>query len=153
MLTTDTTAKITNDDIPALANIGHSKLEHRHKARYQVAGGADVAAVNQIIHRAYKAGTVLAAYATPDAVPAGGTLSITIDIHKSTGGGAWATILSSTTTISSAGTARTPIAMSLSGTPALIAGDLLKVIITVAGAAGTNVQGLLVDVDIAENCA
>lgn len=151
VMTVDPTGKMDNSAVPDGANIDQAKLQTRARATYGQAGGADAAAADVIVHRAYKASTVLAATITPDAVPAGGTKTLTIDVKKSTAGGAWSSILSATTTLNTSSVARTPVALSLSGTPTLLAGDALRVSITVGGTGGTGVQGFVVDLVLAEN--
>lgn len=144
-------ASITSAAIAAAANISQSKLQHRRTAQVQVDGGADVATVTKYLCRFHRSATLLGLFATPDAVPAGGTKAIVIDVKKSTGGGAWASILSATLTINSSSTARTPVTLSYSGSPTFVEGDVLQVVITASGTGGTGVQGLLVDLVAAED--
>ena len=147
----DLTNQITDLSIPSGANLTQPKLQHRHQVAYQQIGGADATAADAILYRAYKSATVLEAKITPDAVPAGGTKTLTVDIQNSTGGGAWATNLTGTTSLGTSDTARTPKAISLSGTPTMVAGDVLRAHLTIGGSGGTGVQGFIVDVVIAEN--
>lgn len=147
----DLTGQVNATSITSGANLPQQNLQHRARATYQVAGGADVAAATQVIYHAYKAGSLIAAYATPDAVPAGGTKAIAIDLKRSAAGGAWTTVLSSTLTIDGTATARTPIALSPLASVSFVAGDALQLVITASGTGGTGVQGLLVDVLIAES--
>ena len=153
LLYVDPSNKIDDSAIPPGANINQTKLQSRARVLYSQIGAADPTVGDFIVHRSYTPATVLAANVTPDAVPAGGTKTMVIDIKKSTGGGAWATILTGVTTLTTASTARTPVAISLSGTPTLIAGDLLRISITAGGSGGTGVQGFLVDIVLAENGA
>ena len=143
---------VDNAAVKDSANLSQTKLQHRAHRTYHQVGGADVVAFDNILYRAYKHATVLEITATPDVVPAGGTKTLTIDVKKSTAGGAWGTILSGTTEINSSSVARTPLELSLSGSPSLLAGDILKVVGTLAGSGGTNVQGVLVEAVLAEDC-
>lgn len=143
---------VDNAAVKVNANLAEDKLQHRAHPTYNQAGGTDVVAFDTIIYRVYKHATVLEISATPDAVSAGGTKTLTIDVKKSTAGGAFATILSATTELNTSSAARTPVELSLSGTPTLLAGDLLKVIGTLGGSAGTNAQGLLIEAVIKEDC-
>lgn len=151
-LVTDTYGKITASDIAPGANLLETDVQHRRHLHHAVAGGADAAALTIQLGRMAKSGSIVSAYVTPNAVPAGGTKTMTVDLQKSTGGGAWTTVLSSTLTINSSSTARTPVAMSLSGTPTHVAGDVYQLVVTVAGTGGTGVQGWDIDVYATENC-
>ena len=99
LLYSDPTNKIDNSCIPPAANIDDSKINHRARILYNQIAGSDPTAGSCIVFRAYAGAKVLAANVTPIAVPAGGTKTMTVDIQKSTGAGAFATILSSTTTL------------------------------------------------------
>jgi hypothetical protein len=68
--------------------------------------------------------------------------TVVIDLQKSTGGGAYATVLSSTYTMNSSKTARTVYNPSIS-TTSFSANDIFKVVWTVTG---TSAAGLLVTV-------
>lgn len=152
MLVTDTYQKITAADIAPGANLLETDVQHRRHLHYAVAGGADAAALTMLLGRMAKSGSIVSAYVTPDVVPATGTKTMTVDLQKSTGGGAWTTVLSSTLTINGSSVARTPVAMSLSGTPTHVAGDVYRINVTVGGSGGTGVQGWEIDVYATENC-
>lgn len=68
--------------------------------------------------------------------------TVVVDLQKSTGGGAYASVLSSTYTMNSSKTARTVYAATLSST-AFAANDIFKVVWTVSG---TSAADLLVSV-------
>ncbi len=75
--------------------------------------------------------------------------SLTIDLKKSTGGGAFATVLTGVMTIDSTTTVRTIIAGALAATT-LVDGDHLQLVIAVSGASGTQSKDLSVTVQIEE---
>lgn len=97
-------------------------------------------------------GTLLGVEAAIDVVATGGDRTITVDLHKSTGGGGFATVLSSTIGFNSGSSVRTAVAGVLSAT-SLVDGDILRVVVSVAGAAGAQAQGLIVSVHFAEKFA
>lgn len=67
--------------------------------------------------------------------------TVTVDIQKSTAGGAFATVCSVTIGFSTSTPVRVPVAATFSST-ALTDGDVLEAIVTVAGGSGTQAQGL-----------
>ncbi len=75
--------------------------------------------------------------------PTGADRTITVDLHKSTGGAAFATVLSATIGFVDASVERVATAATFAST-ALTDGDILEVVVTVAGAAGNQATGLTV---------
>jgi hypothetical protein len=75
--------------------------------------------------------------------PTGADRTITVDLQKSTGGAAFATVLSATIGFVDASVERVATAATISST-ALTDGDILQVVVTVAGAAGNQATGLTV---------
>lgn len=73
-----------------------------------------------------------------------------VDLQKSTGGGAFATILTGTIDIDNTAVDLVAEAGTLSNS-ALVADDLLRLVITVSGAAGAQALGLFVKVVVDEN--
>lgn len=72
----------------------------------------------------------------------GADRTVTIDVQKSTGGGAFATVLSTTIDIDDGTTVRTPLAATIAS-PTYVAGDIFQAIATVAGSAPDQALGLL----------
>jgi hypothetical protein len=151
----DLTDAINNKSVVSGANIDEAKVMHRHHATLRLKAGTDVVAQTEHIFCAYTGCEVLAVRAIADTVPSGGGVDkkVTIDVKKSTGGGAFSSILTGTFDIDSADTSKTAVTGTLDGTPTLVAGDLLEAVVTVSGSVGTQAQGLLVEVIIAENGA
>jgi hypothetical protein len=79
-----------------------------------------------------------------------GDYTVTVDLHKSTGGGAFATVLTTTIGFSSADSARTAKAAVISSA-SLTDGDILKAVVTVAGSSGTQAQGLACTLTLRED--
>lgn len=81
----------------------------------------------------------------------GADRTVTVDLQKSTGGGAFATILSTPLTWNTNSTAvRTAQAATISSAN-LVDGDILQAVITVAGSAGAQAQGLLLTLQLRED--
>jgi hypothetical protein len=86
------------------------------------------------------------------AIATGADRTVTVDLQKSTGAGAFATVLSSTIGFTNASVLRTALSAVFSST-SLVAGDILRLVITVAGAAGAQATGLLVTLTMEETYA
>lgn len=82
-----------------------------------------------------------------EAVATGADRTVTIDVQKSTGGGAYATVLSATIVFNNATVLRTWSTATISNT-SLVADDVLKITVAVAGAAGAQATGLIVEVTL-----
>ena len=127
--------------IPAAKEVARFAKDHRQAA------GADVAAQAEIVHVAARAGVVASIEAAVDAAPTGGDKAVTIDIKKSTGGAAWASILTAAIVINAATSSRVAVAGVIDAAKAAYAaGDLFEVVATVSGATGDQAQGLAVTV-------
>jgi hypothetical protein len=143
---------LTDAMVNALAAISASKLEHSIGKTYSQSIDAVVAAdTGTIIHIAHNTGSVEAVRVGCDTAPTGGDLAYTVDVQKSTAGGAWATILAGVVTIDSSDADRTVDIGSISGTVSLIAGDMIRVVVAVSGSTGTQGSGVCVDVLMHEN--
>jgi hypothetical protein len=132
--------------IAAGINLGHEKIQHRTVYQKDFVSGTDVAAGSWLIGRVYRDSTVLEITATPLVVP---TLdkTVSVDIQRSTAGSTFSSIVTAAVSISSTETARVPIDVAFPSTSsALVEGDLLQLVLAVAGSSGDNVKGLLVDV-------
>lgn len=145
---------IDNDAIEAGAGIESSKLEHRHVIRYDQITGTAVTAETRGVHIVRGAtGTLISMEAAiVGAIATGGDRTVTVDLRKSTGGAAFATVCSSTIGFTSADTIRVPEAAVFSST-SLVDGDILQIVVTVAGAAGNQAQGLVVTLNLDEDAS
>lgn len=127
-------------------------VEHEHKLQYSTATDATtVAAVTKTLGAIHYTGEVVEVSVTPITAPTGGDLAFTVDIKKSTGAGAFASILSAVETVDSSSVNRTAQYATLSGTPALVRGDLLQVVIATSGSTGTQGAGVDITIRIREN--
>lgn len=142
---------ITNAAIVAAAGIEATKVVHRHfKHVYQSPGSAIVAQTVDV-HIARASGTLKAIEAAiTGALADDASRTVTIDLQKSTGGAAFASVLTATFAFSSSDTIRTLKSGTLN-TTAFVDGDILRVVVTVAGGSGNQAQGLVVAVNFEEN--
>ena len=145
---------ITNAMVSASAAFAHTKLEHRYQASHILESTAAVIQASKHIFHAYRPCTVLGGAAVVETIADSTGRVVTVDILKSTAGSTYSSILSASLTFNSTNaTARTPKAFSLSGTPTLLQGDILKTSITVAGSTGTQAKGLGVFLNLYEDPA
>lgn len=145
-------ASVTDLTVATGANINADKLEHQIEVSKQlVAPGTAITAQTHLwfINRSTTT-TVIDARAAITTQATGSDRTVTVDVQKATGGGAFATIMATTINITNA----TPINTSVDGTVgaagALVAGDILQVVVTVAGVAGAQAQGLVVTLTLQE---
>jgi len=126
--------------------------QQEHKLEYSTATDATtVAAFTGTLGAIHYTGDVVEVSVTPITAPTGGDLEFTVDIRKSTGAGAFATILSSVETVDNTSTTRTAQYATLSGTPTLARGDLLQLVIAVSGSTGAQGIGVNVTIRYREN--
>lgn len=135
-----------NEDIAGDAGIETSKMLHRHAVQYGQAGGADVAAATVYVHIAKAAGTVHSLRVATNQKPTGDR-TFTVDVQKSTGGGAFATILTGVVTINASSTDRVPAAGVLdAGEIEYDEDDIFRVVIALGGSTGNHAQGMIVSI-------
>lgn len=110
-----------------------------------------VAALTKWVHIVRGAtGSVVSVESAIAVVATGADRTITVDLQKSTGAGAFATILSATMGFTNGSSVRTPVAGTISSA-SLVDGDILQIVVTVAGAAGNQATGLTTVVNIQED--
>lgn len=143
---------VTNDAVEEDAGIEASKLEGEyHLSHYQTTGTAVVAAVQDVFIVRGATGTIVSIEAAiTGAIATGADRTVTVDLHRSTGGGAFATVLSATIVLDDDSVLRVAEAGTISS-DSLLDGDILRIVVTVAGAAGNQGQGLVVTVHIRED--
>lgn len=137
-------------DMADEANVEATKLQHREVIAREVFGPlVSVAAKTEYWFALTGCeGVQLVAIEAAIGVQAtGADRTVTVDLQKSTGGGAFATVLSSTVDITDGTTVRSMIAGAINNT-AIIEGDILQVVITVAGSADAQATGLIVAVTL-----
>jgi hypothetical protein len=132
--------------------IDASKVTRHESVNVQLFGPTTtVTALTQDIHIVRGVtGTLLAIQAAIcGTIATGADRTVTVDLQKSTGAGAYATVLSSTVGFTNVSVLRTAVSGVLSGTSVIVA-DILRLIVTVAGAAGAQALGLVVTVTMEE---
>lgn len=141
---------ITNAAISSTADIDKDKLaHHQFSVKCFQEPGTDVVAQTAVVHVARKAGTIVAVQAAAVTAPAGGDKKTTIDLEVSTGGGAFASVLSAAFDIPNGGDDLTAYSGTISSA-SYAAGDLIEIVVTVSGSTGTQADGLVVTVTLAE---
>lgn len=141
---------IGDDAVSASDPLGATKVKHQHKILFTQATGAVVVPEERIVHIAQKAATIVSVEAVLALAPDGSS-SFTIDVKKSTGAGAFSSILTSVVTFNSSSVDRTLQAATLSGTPTLVDGDLLQVVIAEVSEDEDIGEGLAVVITLDEN--
>lgn len=145
------TNSITNNSLVANAGVETSKLVHRHLINLRQAPGSAVVAATYDIHIARAAGVLRAIEAViTGTVASGADRTITIDLLKSTGGGAFASVLSPTLVLDNTNVVRV-LETGAINTTAFVDGDLYRVTVAVAGSAGNQADGFSILITIDEN--
>lgn len=145
---------LVNNDIDTAAAIAATKLQGEFNVPLTQTG--TVVAATQYVHvvRGVNGQVVALQAAITETIATGGDRTVTLDLARSTGAGAFASILSSTLVFTSASVLRTVSTASLSSSPtALVAGDILRLTVAVAGAAGNQALGLAAAVILREDAA
>ena len=140
---------ITNDDIEAAAEIDATKVVHQFVIPYAQAGGTAVVAATLPVHVCRTSGEVVAVEAAVLTKATGNDRTVNVDVQKSTSGGAFATILTAALEFDDASTDRVAVAGTVLS-PELVDGDLLQIVVTVAGSNLAQAQGLIVSVTLRE---
>ncbi len=145
---------ITNAMIAASPPIDYGKVTATRAVDQELYGPAvTVAAITKWLHIVRGAtGTLIGFEAAIAVVASGADRTITVDLQKSTGAGAFATVLSSTIGFTNGSAVRTSNAAVIS-TPSIVAGDILEVVVTVAGSASAQATGLTITLTYAETSA
>ena len=116
------------------------------------ASGSAVTAITRLLHISAVTGAVIGLKAAVMTAATGADRTVTVDLHKSTGGGAFATVLTTTILLNNASVARVAQNAVVNATLiSLVAGDILEVVVTVAGSANDQAKGLVISAVIDEN--
>jgi hypothetical protein len=135
---------ISNSHVASDAAIAATKLLHLISQTDEIyASGTTVAALaaGKACYIAKGPGTLtdVRAYVYTPANDVSRT--VTVDLQKSTAGGAFATVLSGTVGFTNSSVALTLVTGTIS-TPSYVAGDLFRWVVSVAGGGGTQAAGL-----------
>jgi hypothetical protein len=142
------TGKINNGDVDANADIAASKVIHNQTIDSELFGPTtSVAALTKLLHIAKSSGTIQYFRAIVVTPATGADRTVTVDLKKSTGGGAMSTVLSGTIGFTNLSTAFTDVSGTLSSAD-YVEGDVFEAVVTVAGAAGNQALGLLISLSV-----
>ena len=137
------TASVTNAGIAAAAAISASKIVRHQSIDRELYGPAvTVAALTTDVHIARGAGTLVQfSICCNGTIATGADRTVTVDLQKSTGAGAFATVLSGTAGLTNSSALRTTYSGTISSA-SFIADDKFRIIVTVAGSASNQALGL-----------
>lgn len=138
-------ASITNANIESAAGIAASKVIHRFPLTYSQADGSAVADATVTLYVAAAAGTIKSVEVGLGGAAAAGDSTVNVDILKSTGGGAFASVLDSAITVDVNTTIRTSEVGTVSS-GSYADGDILQVDVDATVGTGTLPQGIVVTV-------
>lgn len=142
-------SSVGNSQIAAGAGVAASKLEGEFKYNHSQTGNVANATEYFNAVRGTTGEIVAIEMALTETIPSGDK-TVTIDLQKSTGAGAFATVLSGTVVLNSSSVLRTLVAGTISSGD-LADGDILKLTVTIGGSTGTDPQGLVVTVILRED--
>jgi len=136
-------ASITNASVKAAAGISATKLEHRFQ---RVLAQANTAAADEtrVVHVVYGATGAIVAFSAGSIAKAVGDAITTVDLKVN-----GSSVLSAVITLDSANTNRVAEAGTVT-TPALVAGDVLEVVIDGTIGTGTLPTGVFAQVTLTE---
>lgn len=136
---------IVDDDVNAAAEIAATKMEHEHVRGMKQRG--TIAAETEVVHIVNATGTLQVFKASLEAACTSSD-TVSVDLHKSTGGGSYATVLSAPIGFSSSDAARSVKTGTISSA-GVIAGDQLKVVVTITS--NSSGADLLAQVTLTES--
>jgi hypothetical protein len=141
---------VGNSAIESAAGIEATKVVHQFPVLYEQVTGTAIVAATATVHIARASGTIVSLEGVITGSVTAGDYTATVDLKKSTGGGAFASVLSSTLVFDSGNTVRVLEAASIN-TTSYIDGDLLQITVAVAGTTGSQSQGLTLVLTLREN--
>lgn len=144
------TSSVTDNSVQAAAGIQASKLQHQHQHTYCQELATTAVSESRVVHIVRGATATIQEFYVGITVANSGAATIVFDLHKSTGGGAFATVLSSTVTTNSSTTILTLISGSISSS-SLVQGDILRVVVTATAGGGTLGKGPYAVVNVRED--
>jgi len=139
---------VADAQVSASAAIAATKIVHQFPLTHQQATGSAVADQTVQLHMANGAGTLVALKASVDTAAVGDS-TVTVDLQKSTAGGAFATVLTAVVTVNSSTVVRTVSSGTFAST-SYVAGDIFRLVIDATAGTGTLPQGLCVTAFVRE---
>lgn len=137
---------LTDAHVLADANIDATKLQHDHRGMFAQESGTTAAAEERVVHVVKGATGTVKKVAAGAVVANIGAATCTIDVHKN-----GATIMSATFDLTSGEAAYELVVGTIDpAKEAVVAGDVIEVILTVAAGGGTLATGVFCYVDVFE---
>lgn len=143
---------ITNAAVEEAAGIDADKLEHQHSINIELFGPTtSISALTKLLYIVYgTTATIVNVEAAVVTKATGADRTVTVDLKRSTAGGAFATVLSATIGFTDGSTNLTPVTGTITSA-SLVDGDLLEATVAVAGSAGNQALGLLLTLTVRED--
>lgn len=144
---------ITNDafSTSSTQRLAASKSVHQQHMSAELAEqNTAVAAIEKLLFIANASGTLDGFSAAVVTVADDASRTIDVDLQKSTGGGAFTTVLSASSDFTNSSTALTAVDSTISSA-SYVAGDIFKIVVTVAGGSGNQAKGLIATLTKSEN--
>lgn len=135
---------ISDEAIESNAQIDASKITRHQSIDVELypEGTTVVALASKLIHIVQgTTGTLVAFQGIVTTVATGADRTIDVDLQKSTSAGSFATVLTTKIHFTNGSVIRTPVSAVIN-TASLVAGDVLRVVVTVAGSASAQAAGL-----------
>ncbi len=136
-------ASVADAQVSAGADIAATKVNHQHRAMF-AQPNTTATAETKIIYRCYGTTGTLIEFAAGSIAPCTGNATITVDLHKN-----GVTVLSAPITLDNANAARVAEVGTISDS-ALVAANVLEVIVAVAAGTGALGTGLFASATINE---
>ena len=142
---------VDDDAVVAGADLGADKLVHRHSISWAEASTVEATAQTFPIYIASFAALVKSIDVACVTDPSHADNTTTVDLHRSTAGGAFATVLSTTAELNSTTGDLTVVAGVVNTSlDDLIDGDILALVVTLGSDSGDYAKGLMVTVNVDE---
>ncbi len=142
---------IANAAISATAAIAATKVESSFGVTAELAeSSTNVAAVTKLVHIVRGVTGEIVGFEVAIMAAMTTDRTLTVDLQKSTAGGAFATVLSSAISLTDATVVRTATAGTINSAD-LVDGDILEMIVALGGSSGTFAQGLVGTVILRED--
>jgi hypothetical protein len=144
---------LTDLMVNANALINDGKMVHRYNLEWPQTGVLTTTILNQmqVVLIAQAAGSIRNMQAAIlGAIATGADRTVTVDLLRSTGGAAFATVLSAPIVFTNTSVLRA-LSTAVISAASYLANDFLLLNVVVAGAAGAQAQGLACQVRVAEN--
>lgn len=135
---------VTNNSVQAGAGIAATKLQQQRDYCYAQESATDCTSEARVVRRVVGATGTLVAFRAGNVVAAGAATTVTVDLKKN-----GSTVLSSTITLDNTTTAYTTVAAAGFTSASLVAGDVLEIVITLAGS--NEPKGVFAQVTLRED--